>query len=90
VAGERAHLMRHAFNIREGLNPIRDFRPHPRLCGMPPLEHGPARGVTVDFDTLAGSYCEAMGWDVETGRPYPEQLKQLGLEDARKVLYGDI
>ena len=88
VPAERVHLLRHAFNVREGLNPIRDFRPHPRICGMPPLEHGPARGVTVDFDTLARSYYEAMGWDVETGRPSRERLERLGLEEVRKVLYG--
>ncbi|MBN1105470.1 MAG: aldehyde ferredoxin oxidoreductase family protein [Deltaproteobacteria bacterium] len=88
LAGQRVHLLRHAFNVREGLNPARDFRPHPRLCGIPPLDSGPARKVTVDFDTLARSYYEAMGWEWETGRPLPARLKELGLEELGTVLGG--
>lgn len=89
LAGERVHLLRHAFNVREGLNPARDFRPHPRLCGEPPLAHGPGRGVTIEFDTLARSYYTAMNWDPETGRPTPERLKSLGLHEVGEALYGN-
>jgi len=88
VAGERVHMLRHAFNIREGLNPVRDFRPHPRIRGDPPLGHGPARGVILDFDTLARSYYETMHWDLETGRPAREHLNALGLDDVAEALPG--
>jgi aldehyde:ferredoxin oxidoreductase len=89
VAAERIHLLRHCFNIREGLNPIRDFRPHPRIYGDPPLETGPARKVTIDIDTLAESYYRAMHWDVETGRPDRARLKELGLDDVSRTFYPE-
>ena len=31
--GEHAEQLRHAFNIREGINPLKDFRPHPGYTG---------------------------------------------------------
>jgi aldehyde:ferredoxin oxidoreductase len=88
IAGERVHQLRHAFNIREGLNPIRDFRPHPRVCGDPPLTRGPAKGVSVDFDTLARSYYKAMGWDLKTGKASRDHLKALGLDEVAEAFYG--
>ncbi|MFZ0448544.1 MAG: aldehyde ferredoxin oxidoreductase family protein [Desulfatiglandaceae bacterium] len=88
VIAERVHQLRHAFNVREGLNPIRDFRPHPRLYGDPPLKEGPARDVTVDIDTFGKSYYEAMHWDVTTGKADKAHLKELELEDVVQELYG--
>ncbi|MBW2118947.1 MAG: aldehyde ferredoxin oxidoreductase family protein [Deltaproteobacteria bacterium] len=87
VIAERVHQLRHAFNIREGINPIRDFRPHQRLYGDPPLPKGPARKVTLDFDMLARSYYEAMHWDLNTGKTDIEHLKELGLEEVVETIY---
>ncbi len=87
VAAERVHKLRHSFNVREGLNPIRDFRPNPRLYGNPPLEKGPARKVTIDIDTLAESYYRAMHWDTKTGKPRRERLEELGLGDVSREFY---
>ena len=77
--GERIENIRHAFNLREGLNPLK-FKLHGRLTGNPPLEEGNVRGVTVDADTMAREYCEAMKWNTETARPDPQRLRELGLE----------
>ncbi len=88
VAAERVHKLRHSFNVREGLNPIRDCRPHPRLCGNPPLQKGPARSVNLDIDTLADSYYEAMHWDKATGKPHRKRLEEIGLEEVSRELYS--
>ena len=42
----------------------------------------------LDYDALARSYYEAMGWDLETGKPSCERLERLGLDDVIKELYG--
>jgi len=88
VIAERVHKLRHSFNVREGLNPIRDFRPHPRLYGDPPQEKGPSRNVTIDIDTLAESYYRAMHWDRESGKPERERLEELGLHDVSREFYS--
>jgi len=90
VIAERVHQLRHAFNVREAINPIRDFRPHKRLCGDPPLPKGPARKVTLDFDMLAKSYYGAMHWDLDTGKTDIEHLKELELDDVIKTLYPEL
>ncbi len=87
VIGERIEQLRHAFNIREGLNPIKDFRPHPRVYGDPPLTKGPLKGVTVDVDALAKSFYKAMSWDLCTGKPYLEKLQDLGLTEVIEIFY---
>jgi aldehyde:ferredoxin oxidoreductase len=89
VMAERVHQLKHAFNIREGINPLRDFRPHPRLYGDPPLLKGPARKVTLDIDTLGRDYYGAMGWDPDTGRPDLEHLKELELEEIAAEFYPE-
>ncbi|MEW6261690.1 MAG: aldehyde ferredoxin oxidoreductase family protein [Thermodesulfobacteriota bacterium] len=87
VIGERIETLRHAFNVREGLNPIRDFQVNPRIYGQPPFNKGPAKGVTVDLDTMCRSFYQAMSWDLETGRPRLEYLQKLGLEEVARTLY---
>lgn len=82
VVGERIQHLRQAFTVREGLNAIKDFRPHPRMWGAPPLEHGPLKGVTLDLDTLAESYYRALGWDVATGKPNRKRLEELGMHEV--------
>ena len=76
--GKRILTLRQAFNAREGVKPA-DFKFPKRFD--PPLAVGPAAGKTVDFETLRKEYFQSMGWDIATGRPYPETLKELGLED---------
>jgi len=87
VIGERIEQLRHAFNVREGLNAIRDFKPHPRMYGDPPLPKGAAKDVTLDIDMLAKSFYAAMHWDVNTGKPDKEHLKKLGLDEVIEALY---
>ncbi len=86
---ERVHLLKHAFNVREGINPIRDFRPHRRVYGKLPFLKGPARGVTLDIDLLAEEYYRAMHWDKDTGKPDLLHLQNMGLSEISEVLYPD-
>jgi aldehyde:ferredoxin oxidoreductase len=84
-AGDRIGTLRHAFNLREGHNPL-ERSMHGRLIGEPPLEVGNNRGVTVDIKTMAREYLEATDWDTETTRPTDKKLASLGLEFVAKDL----
>ena len=85
--GERIANIRHAFNLREGLNPVR-FEVPSRLIGDPPQTEGNLRGITVDIDTQVREYCAAMDWDPATAVPSRERLRALGLEKVAKDLHG--
>ncbi len=86
AVGERVEQLRQAFNVREGINPARDFKPHPRVTGHPPFSKGPASGVSLDTDAMAKAFYGAMGWDLATGRPDRERLHRLGLADVAAAL----
>ncbi|MBI5250616.1 MAG: aldehyde ferredoxin oxidoreductase family protein [Desulfomonile tiedjei] len=86
IIGERIAQLRHAFNLREGINPIHDFRPHPRVYGDLPLNSGPLKGVRLDLEKLAASFYEAMHWDVTNGKPDGAYLEFLGLSDVAEQL----
>jgi aldehyde:ferredoxin oxidoreductase len=87
--GHRIYLMRHAFNLREGLK-LSDFNIARRAVGKPPLTAGPLKGITVDEELLAKNFFEAAGIDDETGKPYLETLERLGhLEEVIKDLYAE-
>lgn len=85
-AGERIANIRHAFNLREGLNPL-TYKAPDRIIGKPPMKEGPLAGVTVPEDIIAREYCEAMDWDPKTTMPSKKRLLELGMEDVAKVLY---
>ena len=77
--GMRIYAMRHAFNLREGLNPLKRNIPG-RLVGEPPLEAGIFAGLTMDYRTMIKEFLDYIGWDVETTVPSPETLRALGME----------
>jgi aldehyde:ferredoxin oxidoreductase len=83
--GERITNLRHAFNIREGLNPLEFKVPH-RVLGRPPKKEGPLAGVTIDEDTMVKEYLAAMDWDLKTAKPSKKKLQELGLGDVAKAL----
>lgn len=85
--GRRSMAIKQAFNVREGLKPA-DFIMPPRAVGQPPLQEGPLAGITVDYKLLRQSFFDAIGWDMETGKPTLASLKELGLDDVAKDLYG--
>jgi len=84
--GERIQNLRHAFNLREGLNPL-EFKVPDRLLGRPAQKEGPLAGVTVDEDTMIKEFLAAMDWDAKTAKPSKKKLLELGLEDVAKDLW---
>jgi aldehyde:ferredoxin oxidoreductase len=86
--GMRIATIRHAFNLRDGHNPLTRNVPG-RLVGEPPITKGNVRGVTVDYRTMLREFLEHIGWDPRTTVPSEESLRKLGmdslLEDMAKV-----
>ncbi|MEA3346180.1 MAG: aldehyde ferredoxin oxidoreductase family protein [Chloroflexota bacterium] len=77
--GMRIGTIRHAFNLREGHNPLTRNVPD-RIIGDPPLAEGNVRGVTVDHETMLREFLEYVDWDLQTTVPSEESLRELGLE----------
>jgi len=77
--GMRIATIRHAFNLREGHNPL-TRNVSGRLVGKPPLTEGNVRGVTVDYKTMVREFLEYIGWDTRTTVPSEESLRGLGME----------
>ena len=85
--GTRIFMMRHAFNIREGLTADKTWA-SPRLAGKPAIVDGPNAGITIDVDPLAECFYEALGCDPKTGIPSKEALEAIGgLENVIAQLY---
>ena len=87
-AGERIANLRHAFNLREGLNPLKAFM-HARLVGKPPQSSGPLAGVTADIEAQVYWNLGALDWDRVTTKPSKAKLLSLGLDDVAKDLWPD-
>jgi aldehyde:ferredoxin oxidoreductase len=79
-AGLRAVHQFRAFNFRHGLT--KDMEAPSVRYGSTPAD-GPAAGKAImpQWDALRRKYYEQMGWEPDTGKPLPETLKKLGLED---------
>ena len=79
--GRRIVNLFRVFNLRHGLDTERE-RPSVRYSSAP--VDGPVKGRPISpfIDFMVHTYYETMGWDPETGRPLPETLKALGLEDV--------
>ena len=78
TTGARIQTLRHCFNLREGIVPA-DIKLPDRMAGLPPQEDGPLAGVTIDVDSLAREYRQAVGWDPDSGKPNDGTLEKLGL-----------
>ncbi len=86
--GERAMTLARAFNMRAGLTAQDD-----RLCER---SYSPTRGGLlsdggIDEEALQQAmhtYYVMMGWDRETGVPYPEKLHELGVGWVAEYLPG--
>lgn len=85
--GERISDLRHAFNLREGKNPL-EYQVPPRMLGKPAQAEGPLAGVTIDEDTMVKEYMAAMEWEPGTAKPSRQRLTELGLDDVAKDLWG--
>ncbi|MCU0605552.1 MAG: aldehyde ferredoxin oxidoreductase C-terminal domain-containing protein, partial [Desulfobacterales bacterium] len=84
TAGARIQTLRQCFNLREGVT-AGSVRLPDRMTGRPPQKEGPLAGVTIEVDSLAREYRQAMGWDGDTGVPAKETLEKLGLAELVAV-----
>jgi len=81
--GDRIATIRMAFNLREGINPVTDFKLPSRV--VPPVLKGSGWPET-DINTMLSDYLKAMDWDQKTFQPSRKRLEQLGLEDVAEAL----
>lgn len=80
--GERVLNLQRLFNMREGLSRKDDILPQR-------IKQKPAFGfyekedqcAIKDFEGMLDEYYEARKWDIKTGMPSKEKLKELGLEE---------
>lgn len=87
-AGYRSANIFRAFNLRHGLTVALE-RPSTRWASAP--VDGPAQGITIlpHWDSMMENYYKLMGWDIKTGKPYPETLNSLGLEYLVKDIWDE-
>ncbi len=80
TVGRRVVNQLRVFNFRHGMRK-EDERPS-RKYGSVPID-GPAKGKDImeKWGLMLEVYYDGMGWDRETGRPFPQTLRDLGLED---------
>jgi aldehyde:ferredoxin oxidoreductase len=85
VIGRRAMNLLRAFNIKHGLKRELE-RPSARYGSVP--QDGPikGKGILPVWDEMVNAFYSRMGWDPKTGKPLPETLKSLGLDDVIKNL----
>ena len=85
-AGERIANLRHAFNLREGINELK-WPDHPRIVGKPPQTVGPLAGVTADIEAQVYWCLGALDWDRVTTKPSKVKLLSLDLADVAKDIW---
>ena len=88
-AGERILNLRHAFNLREGINEIK-WAVHPRIYGTPPLKEGPLAGITADIKKVDYWNMGGLDWDPDSGKPSKKKLLSLGLNDVADELWPEV
>jgi aldehyde:ferredoxin oxidoreductase len=84
---QRVATLRHCFNLREGINPIRDWKIPERALGIPPQTQGPNAGITIDYKPNLYWYLGQLDWDMKTTKPSKKKLLALGLDDVASDLY---
>ncbi len=76
--GERIWNLERLFNLREGLDPLKDDTLPKRLLEEP-LPEGAAKGKVSGVPEMVAEYYRARGWD-GNGVPTEAKLKELGLK----------
>jgi aldehyde:ferredoxin oxidoreductase len=81
--GRRAVNRLRVFNLKNGLDVKTEF-PLPRFSSAP--VNGPVAGKAIGpvFPEMRANYWRHMGWTENEGRPLPETLSSLNLEDLIK------
>jgi aldehyde:ferredoxin oxidoreductase len=80
LAGERIVNLERQFNAREGIGRKDDVLPE-RFLREPLRASGPSRGAVLELAPMLDEYYRARGWDVSSGLPAADKLRELGLEE---------
>lgn len=86
ATGHRTVTLARIFNLREGFTAADDTLPD---RAFEPITEGALKGTVVKKEDLAKSlreYYSLMGWNRETGVPYPETLAALDIEWAGELI----
>jgi aldehyde:ferredoxin oxidoreductase len=85
TVGRRIINLLRVFNFKHGLKKEME-RPSTRYGSVP--VDGPAKGVDImaKWDWMVENYYTRMGWDPMNGKPLPETLKRLDLQETIKDL----
>lgn len=78
TAGERIWNLERMYNLREGLDPMKEDTLPGRLLEEP-IPAGPSKGMVSRLGEMLPEYYRLRGWD-EKGVPTEKRLKQLGLK----------
>ena len=80
--GERVTNLQRLFNMREGFGRNDDLIPE-RVRKIPSfgIYKDEQRCAIKDYEGMLNEYYEARGWDLITGKPSKEKLRELGLEE---------
>lgn len=86
--GERSWNLKRAINIRLGYNPKGERMPK---AFLQPYEDGQGdlENYVVPFEEMRQEYYRARQWDLETGKPTREKLRELNLEWIIPELWGN-
>jgi len=81
--GERVINLQRLFNIREGFGRNDDLIPE-RIRKRPSfgIYKDEQRCTIKDYEAMLNEYYEARGWDLITGKPSKDKLRELGLEEG--------
>ena len=88
-AGERIYNLTRAVCVREGASREDDVLPE-RLMAQP-IPEGPAKGMVNDqkmLELMKDAYYDFRGWDLATGIPTQEKLRELDLESLVPDMWG--
>ena len=80
--GERVNNLQRLFNLREGMTTEDDQLPE-RALQRPAFGayQKEDRCIIQDYTGMLKEYYQARGWDVTTGKPKANKLKELGIEE---------
>ena len=74
-----SNLLR-VFNLRHGVKLDVEY-PSPRYGSTPTDGPAKGKGIMPNWEYMLDNYYKVMGWDRASGRPLPDTLRSLGLED---------
>lgn len=86
--GKKCSALMRVFNLRGGVG-LDVEKPSERYWSTP--IDGPAAGQSAkeNWETMANAYYQTLGYDRETGKPFPETLRRLGLDDIISDIWGE-